>query len=130
MPPASFLLLASALLPATLMCVAMPHLRSAASPAAWGRFSALAVAALASTVASLGLQLADAPIAPGPGLLGLGATLTGAWVAVLVQLLGTVIGVFSSRYLRASRASRATWLRLPACWRPFTCCCWLTTGWC
>ncbi|RYZ00114.1 MAG: NADH-quinone oxidoreductase subunit L, partial [Comamonadaceae bacterium] len=31
---------------------------------------------------------------------GLGTTLAGTWVAVLVQLLGTVIGSFSSRYLR------------------------------
>jgi NAD(P)H-quinone oxidoreductase subunit 5 len=31
---------------------------------------------------------------------GLGATLTGAWVAVLVQLLGTTIGLFSARYLQ------------------------------
>ncbi len=103
MTPTSFLLLANALLPTALMFAAMPHLRSGAVPAAWGRFRGLAVAALASTVASLGLQLAAAPGTPGPVLLGLGATLTGAWVAVLVQLLGTVIGVFSSRYLQGER---------------------------
>ncbi|MDE2081712.1 MAG: NADH-quinone oxidoreductase subunit L [Burkholderiales bacterium] len=100
MTPPSFLLLVNALLPTALMCAAMPHQRPAAAPAAWGRFRGLAVAALASTIAQLGLQLAAAPGTPSPVLLGLGATLTGAWVAVLVQLLGTVIGVFSSRYLQ------------------------------
>jgi NAD(P)H-quinone oxidoreductase subunit 5 len=96
----SSLLLANALLPAALMCAAMPHLRTAAEPAAWGRFRGLAVAALTSTVVGLGLRLAAAPGTPSLTLLGLSATLTGAWVAVLVQLLGTVIGVFSSRYLQ------------------------------
>lgn len=100
MTPTSFLLLANALLPAALMFAAMAHLRMATVPAAWGRFRWLAVTALASTVASLGLQLAAAPATPGPWLPGLASTLTGAWVAVLVQLLGTVIGVFSSRYLQ------------------------------
>ena len=99
----SFLLLANALLPAALMCAAIPHLRTAAEPATWGRFRGLSVAALACTVVGLGLELAAAPGTPSLtllGLLGLSATLTGAWVAVLAQLLGTVIGVFSSRYLQ------------------------------
>lgn len=96
----SFLLLANALLPAALMCAAIPHLRTAAEPAAWARFRGLAVGALACTVVGLGLQLAAAPGTPSLTRLGLSATLTGAWVAVLVQLLGTVIGVFSSRYLQ------------------------------
>lgn len=96
----SSLLLANALLPAALMCAATPHLRTGAESAAWARFRGLAVAALACTVAGLGLQLAAAPGTPSLTLIGLSATLTGAWVAVLVQLLGTVIGVFSSRYLQ------------------------------
>ena len=95
-----FLLLACALLPAALMLAAMPHRRGAAVPPAWGRFRGLAIAALASTVARLGLEIAAVPGAPGPLLPGLGTTLAGAWVAVLVQLLGTVIAVFSSRYLQ------------------------------
>ena len=82
------------------MFAAMPHRRTAAAPPAWGRFRGLAVTALVSTAASLCLQLAAAPGTPGPMAFGLGATLTGAWVAVLVQLLGTVIGAFSSRYLQ------------------------------
>ena len=66
---------------------------------AWGRFRALTLAGFAATLASLALQFAAAPaLAVLPP--GLGTSLTGAWVAVLVQLLGTVIGVFSSRYLQ------------------------------
>lgn len=48
---------------------------------------------------SLALQLVAAPaltVLP-PGL---GTSLTSAWVVLLVQVLGTVIGVFSSRYLQ------------------------------
>ena len=97
---ATFLLSASALLPVALMLAATPHRRGAAVPAPWARFNGLATAALASTVASLGMQLSAVFGAPGTLLPGFGATLTGAWVAVLVQLLGTVIGVFSSRYLQ------------------------------
>ena len=100
MTPASFLLPACALLPAVLMLAAMPHRRGPGAAPAWGRFRALALAALAGTLASLGLQLAAAPGAPAALPPGLGASLTGAWVAALVQLLGTVIGVFSSRYLQ------------------------------
>ena len=98
MTTASFLLSTCALLPAALMLAAMPHRRGTAVPA-WGRFRALTLAGFAATLASLALQLAAAPaLAVLPP--GLGASLTGAWVAVLVQLLGTVIGVFSSRYLQ------------------------------
>jgi NAD(P)H-quinone oxidoreductase subunit 5 len=100
MIPASALLLASSLLPAGLMLAAMPHRRDADVPTAWGRFRVLAIVGIASTVASLGLQLAAEPGAPAMPLPGLAVTLTGAWMAVLVQLLGTVIGVFSSRYLQ------------------------------
>ena len=58
------------------------------------------MAATLATFASLALQLAADPAASADGLPGLRPTLTGAWVAVLVQLLGTVIGAFSSRYLQ------------------------------
>ena len=95
-----FLLVACALLPAALMLAAIPHRRAAPVPPAWGRFRGLALTALASTVATLGLQLAAVHGAPGTVLPGLGVTLTGAWIAVLAQLLGTAIGFFSSRYLQ------------------------------
>jgi NAD(P)H-quinone oxidoreductase subunit 5 len=82
------------------MLAATRHWRGADVPLDWARFMGLSVAALASTLVSLGLQLAasGAPDAASTAP-GLSATPTGAWVAVLVQLLGTVIGAFSSRYL-------------------------------
>ena len=100
MTSTSFQLLASTLLPAALMLAAVPLRRTGSVPAVWGRFRWLSMAALTSAVASLGLQLAAEPGAPGTLLPGLSPTLTAAWVAVLVQLLGTVIGAFSSRYLQ------------------------------
>jgi NAD(P)H-quinone oxidoreductase subunit 5 len=100
MTSTSFQLLASTLLPAALMLAAVPQRRRTTVPAAWGRFRWLSMAALASTLASLGLQFAAEPGAPGKLPPGFSATLTAAWVAVLVQLLGTVIGAFSSRYLQ------------------------------
>jgi NAD(P)H-quinone oxidoreductase subunit 5 len=97
-------LLVSAWLPATLMLAAVPHWRSAAVPAVWRRLVGLSLAALVGTVLSLGWQLAAPAPSPGPTpdawLPGLGTSLAGAWVAVLVQLLGTVIAAFSSRYLQ------------------------------
>ena len=97
---ASVLLLASSLLPAVLMLAAMPHRRGADVPTTWGRFRVLAMVGIAGAAARLGLQLLAEPGAPAILLPGLAITLTGAWVAVLVQLLGTLIGVFSSRYLQ------------------------------
>jgi len=100
MSPASAWSLPSSLLPAVLMLAAMPHRRDPAVPAAWGRFRGLAFVAIAVAAASLGLQLAAGPGASASPLPGLAVTLPGAWIAVLVQLLGTLIGVFSSRYLQ------------------------------
>ncbi len=96
----NFPLLACTLLPVALMLAAIPHRRDAAVPPAWARFRGLAIAAVCSTLVSLVLQLAAVPGFAGPVLPGLGATLAGAWVAVLVQILGWVIGAFSSRYLQ------------------------------
>ena len=100
MTTTDFLILASALLPAALMLATIPHRSGAKAAAAWPRFHGLAMTALASALLSLGLQLFAGPSPDGPMLAGLSATLTAAWVAVLVQFLGTVIGVFSSRYLQ------------------------------
>jgi NAD(P)H-quinone oxidoreductase subunit 5 len=97
MSPANLLFAATALLPPLFMLAAMSPGRVAA---VWRRFHVLSVVALVLTVGGLALQLAGAPGASGPMPPGLGVTLVGAWVAVLVQLLGTVIGVFSSRYLQ------------------------------
>ena len=100
MTPTSVLLLTCTLLPAALMLAAMPRWRGAAVPQAWRRFRGLAMAALASTVVRLGLEISAVPGASANVLPGLGSTLAGAWVAVLVQFLGTVIAGFSSRYLQ------------------------------
>lgn len=100
MSPPDTLLLTSALLPAALMLATIPHRRGADVASVWRRFHGLAMVALACTVLSLGLQLFAFEAPQSVTLTGLGTTLTGAWVAMLVQLLGTVIGVFSSRYLQ------------------------------
>jgi NAD(P)H-quinone oxidoreductase subunit 5 len=94
------LVLASSLLPAVLMLAAIPQRRDADAPTAWRRFRLLALGGIACTACSLALQLAAEPRTPTRLVPGLAVTLTGAWIAVLVQLLGTVIGVFSSRYLQ------------------------------
>ena len=88
---------ACALLPAVLMAAAVPHQRDAAPAPVWQRLRGLTLLALGATLASLAAQLlAPAPTALVPGLL---VTTTGAWMAVLVHLLGTVIAFFSARYL-------------------------------
>jgi NAD(P)H-quinone oxidoreductase subunit 5 len=100
MPPTPVLLGACALLPALLMLAAMPQRAGRDAAPAWQRLQVLALAALAATVGLLGWQLATMP-APAPAALpGLALTLTGAWVAVLVQALGTTIAFFSARYLQ------------------------------
>lgn len=96
----NMLLLACNLMPAFLMLAATPHRRNADVPAVWRRFRVLAMVGLAGTAASLGLQTLATPNVPVPLVIGLAVDLTGAWMALLVQLLGTVIGVFSSRYLQ------------------------------
>jgi NAD(P)H-quinone oxidoreductase subunit 5 len=100
MTKAGVILMVGSLSPAVLMLAAMPHRRDANVPTAWRRFRVLAFAGIAGTAASLGLQLAAEARGPSMLIPGLAVTLSGAWIAVLVQLLGTVIGVFSSRYLQ------------------------------
>jgi len=68
---------------------------------AWRRFCALSVLALLCALAlavmySVGRLPAAAFLPPSSGL---ALTTLGVWLAVLAQSLGTVIGVFSSRYL-------------------------------
>ncbi|MCC9646723.1 NADH-quinone oxidoreductase subunit L [Rubrivivax sp. JA1029] len=91
---------ACSLLPAVLMLAAVPLRRDADVAAAWARWRVLALAGVAAAAAALGLQLAAGPGTAALPLPGLAVTLAGAWMALLVQLLGTVIGVFSSRYLQ------------------------------
>lgn len=97
MSPPLFLPTLFALLPAALMLIGLLPVRDPEGTAAWRRFRVLAPAALAAC----GLTLAFQRLGASPLLLpGLRVSLTGTWVAVLVQLLGTVIGSFSSRYLQ------------------------------
>ncbi len=97
MTQATVLFSSIALLPALLMLAAMPQL---GGEAGWRRFQGLSVMALLLAIGGLALQLVGAPGGGASLPPGFGITLVGAWVAVLVQLLGTVIGVFSSRYLQ------------------------------
>lgn len=92
-----WVLAACALLPALLMLVAALQPRDAALPSLWRRLRVLSGLAVAAAVASLAATLiAPAVAAAVPGL---AFTAVGAWMAVLVQVLGTVIAFFSARYL-------------------------------
>ena len=97
MPPSPFLPALLALLPLALMLITMWPVRGANETAAWRLFRLLAPAALGVTAVTLALQLlgVTSPLPP-----SLAVSLPGAWVALLVQLLGTVIGSFSQRYLQ------------------------------
>ena len=75
----------------------------------WPSFMCLSGAALAFAIASLvGSMFLSAPTSSSEGSLSfwLGRSAVGAWVAVLVQLLGTVIGAFSARYLDGEQGQR------------------------
>ena len=94
--------LAFALAPAILMAGAALWAWGGRSPVRrlWRQFNVLALAALALALIALGVQLALAPDAIARGLNGLIAVnLFGAWVSLLVQLLGAAIGVYSSKHL-------------------------------
>lgn len=88
------LLIAAALAPATSMAVAIALPR-------WRAFGVLSTLALLAALVTLAVVVWSGPAAgaelPIPGLT---LSTPGAWMAVLVQLLGTVIGVFSARYLQ------------------------------
>ncbi|AVS85940.1 NADH-quinone oxidoreductase subunit L, partial [Paracidovorax avenae] len=93
-----FFLSTAALLPAALMLCAAAGLslhRGAVRPA-WGALHAASALGLVTALAGLAAVVtgASAPLAP-----WLRPTLPGTVVAVLVQALGGVVGVFSARYL-------------------------------
>lgn len=95
-----------ALLPALLMLGAawIPRFRRASTLSCWRGFNALAVAALVFALLTLCLELVAGRVPGRPGFDGgslwLAPNLFGCWVSVLVQFLGTVIGVYSMRHLR------------------------------
>ncbi len=110
--------LPAALMLATMRLAALPGQTSgvASDRVVWRRFrwmSVMATVAAALTLAlQLALRLAPANAVTGPSgsatelfpsLPFIALSLSGAWVALLVQLLGTAIGVFSSRYLEGER---------------------------
>jgi NAD(P)H-quinone oxidoreductase subunit 5 len=66
----------------------------------WRQFNTLALTALVFSVAGLVLQLAFAPTHAPVTSSWLAANQFGAWVSLLVQLLGSAIGVYSSNHLK------------------------------
>ncbi|MDE1942875.1 MAG: NADH-quinone oxidoreductase subunit L [Betaproteobacteria bacterium] len=93
-----------ALAPAALMLLSGAAANTTREPAVlWKRFAILSGLALAFAVTSLAFFLLASAIGTGTGqapLPGLLINTPGLWFAALVQLLGTVIGSFSSRYLQ------------------------------
>ncbi|HET8597496.1 MAG TPA: NADH-quinone oxidoreductase subunit L [Castellaniella sp.] len=92
-----------ALAPAVLMAVAAlwAGYGRAPVPRLWRRFQALTLAALVFSLLALGAQLALMPAGDAGGGAGwLAPNPFGAWVSLLVQLLGTAIGRYSANHLR------------------------------
>ncbi|MCU0930672.1 MAG: NADH-quinone oxidoreductase subunit L [Serpentinimonas sp.] len=107
MPDLTFLTVAFALAPAVLMATAALLARTPGADApAWRSFHTLAGVALLATLAGLAALLWLGPTTGALSLVGLAQSQPGVWLAVLVQLLGTVIGAFSARYLEGERAQR------------------------
>ncbi|MGU7816826.1 NADH-quinone oxidoreductase subunit L [Burkholderia sp. AW49-1] len=105
MPPTHVLLFVCALAPAVLMSIAAALLvsRPYDSPAVWKPFHRLAaIALLAALIQPVVLATAPepAPIHGAGWAAWIEVTPLAAWMAALVQLLGTVIGIFSGRYLQ------------------------------
>ena len=102
--------LVTALAPAALMLLAglLPRLAAAAPGALWQRFTWLSTLAFIGAAVSLGLQFPSsaAAVAWPAWAHGLATDPLEALLAVLVQFLGTVIGVFSARYLEGEPGQR------------------------
>ncbi len=82
----------------------LSRLRGVAPAVAWRNFLVLSGAAVLGAGAELAWRLvhgAGASVLP-----GLVLTRFGAWMALLVQFLGSVIGAFSSRYLQGEARQR------------------------
>lgn len=93
--------LACALAPPTLMAAAALAARAPSQPSTtWTVFHGLTRLALLAAVTSLAFALASGDAAATFSLPGVAPSLPSAWLALLVQLLGTVIGAFSARYLQ------------------------------
>ncbi len=112
-PLAPDMLRAAALAPAWLMAAAAAA--SAAMPRAddatlWRRWIACCATALGFAVMALAASLAGVDTRQGTPWTalapGLAMSRLGAWMALLVQFLGTVIGAFSARYLQGEPRQR------------------------
>lgn len=99
----SVVLLVGALAPLLCLLLLVPLVRLKAA-SAWSLFKSLSsLALLAATLPLAVLWLDPAARSAANGLLGpvgLQLSVFGVWLALLVQLLGTVIGSFSARYLQ------------------------------
>lgn len=110
MSPLDLLVLTSALAPASMMLLVAlgaglrPEFPEGDAGPLWAGFKILSGLALAAAGTTLALQLFDRYPDLGERVSlfvpGVTVTLIGSWMAALVQLLGTVIGGFSARYLR------------------------------
>ena len=101
MPDLTQLNAVCALAPATLMTAAALAARVPAQPStAWAVFHALSRVALVSAAAGAAATLVAGFTLAAVSLPGLAFSLPGMWMALLVQLLGTVIAAFSARYLQ------------------------------
>lgn len=96
---------ASALLPATLMLLAalLPRFKHVSTTSLWRAFSVISTMAVITTLSAI-YWSASAQDNRFFGLLL--ASPIGLGMALLVQLLGTVIGAFSSRYLQGEAGQR------------------------
>ena len=101
-----FFFLASALAPAVLMLAAvlLLQLGTGSESQLWTRFKRLSGVALCGALMTLVLYQTvpsiPATVSSMQALSWLGVSALGVWLALLVQLLGTVIAVFSARYLQ------------------------------
>lgn len=96
----TYLTVVFALAPAVLMVTAaLVALTPTPEAQTWRSLQWLAGAGLLAALAHLAALLALGPNTSGLPVAGLAQTQPAAWLAVLVQLLGTVIGAFSARYL-------------------------------
>ncbi|MBP7178030.1 MAG: NADH-quinone oxidoreductase subunit L, partial [Moraxellaceae bacterium] len=100
------LYLIAMLAPVGLMLIAVlvmrPGMSGTGTNLMWRRFSVLSVGALLCAGAALALQAGGLAGEAGTGVLlpWLSSSRTGSVLAILVQLLGTVIAAFSARYLQ------------------------------
>ena len=96
-----------ALMPSLLLAVAVVMARLPLREAqVWRYFYWLSGAGLLATMAGLFSQLLKTNASGAVPYAWLVQTQPGAWVALLVQLLGMVIGVFSARYLQGESAQQ------------------------